>query len=334
VQCLPYVGTAAAGIYLVNFYIRISHPGLAGWLPIRADWRLIGSLLEGSFWIYLCALGNAVYRSTDALLINAGSHFPAGTLTGYDANYRACDVTVSLAVAAGFVSMPKITQWLASSAARDRERAQTEIRRLNQFQSLMGFMVALGYLAGNSLFITIWWLHKENQVAPAELALQIAFALNMVVTCSGAVGVEVTIRVDRRSLRVGGLIVALSAVVNVGLSVIAMRAGSLVGIALATVVAQSLQSALCSAYACRRLKIPLVPWLFRTWLLPVAGLVLAGWVRMKLPLYTPEHGLFLANVLALVAAYAALIVGMAALIGIRPSFIKEELAILRGFLKR
>ena len=334
IQFLPAVATALAGMLLISLFIRVSHPTLAGWWPLHSDRRLIGSLLEGSFWVYLCGLGNAVYRSTDALLINAGSHFPAGTLTGYDTNYRVCDVTVSLAITAGFVSMPKITRWLSSPETHDQARARTEILRLNQFQALLGIAAAVAYLGGNSLFMKIWWWHRKIVVAPAPLLLQMAFALNMAVVTSGAAGLEVAMRSDARGLRVSGGLVALMALLNVSLAVAAMHAGSLVGIAMATVVAQSLQNLLSSAYACRRLKLRWVPWSLRAWFLPVTVVLLAGWLRLHLPLSAPEHGVLVVNVLLLVGTYTALVFGAAALLGIRPAFIKEELAILRGFIRR
>ena len=334
IQFLPAVATALAGMLLVSLFIRVSHPTLAGWWPLHSNWRLIGSLLEGSFWVYLCSLGNAVYRSTDALLINAGSHFPAGTLTGYDTNYRICDVTVSLAITAGFVSMPKITRWLASPEAPDQARARTEILRLNQFQALLGIAVAVAYLGGNSLFMKIWWWHRKTTVAPAPLLLQMAFALNMAVVTSGAAGLEVALRSGPRGLRWSGALMTLTALLNVGLALVAMRAGSLVGIAMATVGAQSLQNLLLSAYACRRLKLQWLSWSLRALVLPVAVVLLAGWLRLHVPLSTPEHGVSAANVLILAGSYVALVLGAAALLGIRPAFIKEELAILRGFIRR
>ncbi len=300
IQFLPAVATALAGMLLFSLFIRVSHPTLAGWWPLHSNRRLIGSLLEGSFWVYLLGLGNAIYRSTDALLINAGSHFPAGTYSGYDTNYRLCDVTVSLAVTAGYVSMPKITQWLASPDAGEQARGRLETRRLNQFQALLGIAAALAYLGGNSLFMKIWWWHRKTVVAPAPLLLQLAFALNMAVTASGDAGQQTAIRAGPQGLRLSGMLFGIMALVNLGLSLAAMRAGWLVGIAMATVVAQSLQNLLSSAYACRRLHLAWPPWVWRAWVLPVTVVLLAGWLRLHVPLSTPEHGVSAANVLILV----------------------------------
>jgi O-antigen/teichoic acid export membrane protein len=327
-QCLPYFATAVITLFLVNWYIRVSHPLLAGWRPMQADWRLIGSLLEGSFWVYLCSLGNAVYRGTDALVINAGSRFPGGTLTGYDANYRACDVTVSLAITAGFVAMPKIARWMASPDAKDRQRARVETQRLNQFEVLLGFVAALGYLAGNSLFVSVWWFGNHDGIGPAPLLLQTAFALNMAITTSGDAALQAAIRADHRGLRLSGILVGMTALVNVGLSLVAMRAGSLAGIALATVVAQSLQNLLSSVYACRRLELAWMPWNLRTWMLPVTGVLLAAWLRSALPFDSVAH------VVLLIAAYAGIILAVAAILGINVKFIRDEITILRSFAKR
>jgi len=331
VQFLPSVGTAAAGLWLYRFYISKSHPPLAGILPLKPDWRMAVTLFESSFWIYLCSLGNAIYRATDSLVINAG--FPAGTLPVYIYNYKFCDLVVFLALTASFVSLPKITQWMASAEPRDQERVRVEMRRLNQFQTLLGCGLALAYLAGNNLFMKIWWLHNSNPVPPAALGLQTAFALNMAITASGDVGIQMSMRSGKNGLRFAGLLIAMTGLLNVVLSIVAMENGSLWGIAMATVLAQSLLSVGAGFYTCRHLQVGWVPWLLKGWLLPCAGILGAAWLRLELPFYSAQHVLLPQNVVMLAAAYLAAWLAAAWGLGINAAFIRQELAFIRTFFR-
>jgi O-antigen/teichoic acid export membrane protein len=331
VQFSPTIATAAASLWLYRFYVSKSHPALAGILPLKLDWRVAVVLAESSFWVYLCGLGNAIYRTTDGLVINAG--FPAGTLPVYVYNYKFCDLVVFLALTASFVSLPKITQWMASTEPRDQERVRLEMRRLNQFQTLLGCGAALGYLAVNNLFMKIWFLHNANPVPPVALGLQTAFALNMAITASGDVGIQLSMRSGKNGLRVAGLLIGLTGLLNVALSVVAMKLGSLWGIAMATVLAQSLLSVGAGYYTCRQLKIGWVPWLLKGWLLPFGGILLAAWLRRELPYYSPQHVLLLQNVLVLGAAYMAAWLAAAWGLGINASFIRQELAFVRTFFR-
>ena len=80
VQYIPAVLAAAAGLWLMRAYVRISHRALANLLPLALNWRMILVLFESSFWFYLCSLGNSIYRTTDSQVINAG--FAPGTPGG------------------------------------------------------------------------------------------------------------------------------------------------------------------------------------------------------------------------------------------------------------
>ncbi len=327
IQYLPSVAAAVAGICLIRFYIRSSHPSLARIFPIGLDRSLAVSLFESSFWTYLCTLGNAIYRTTDGLVINAG--FQPGTLAPYEYNYKFCELVVFLVLTASYVSLPKITQWMASAEPADRERVQVEMRRLNQFQTLLGCGAALAYLGGNDLFMKIWWWHDSNRILPAALPLQLAFALNLAVTASGDAGIQLAIRSGPRGLRIAGAAVGLTGMLNLGLSIMAMKMGSLWGIAMATVVAQSILSVVASFYTCRYMKLPWLPWLVKGWLFPLAGISFAGWLRMRLaPLNT------LPNILLLTGAYTGMLLAAAWGLGVNLSFIREELKLVRGFIRK
>src|SRR5579884_1147192 len=251
-QYLPYLVSAGIKLLLMWIYVRASHPSLSRLLPLRIDWRMAINLFEGSIWFYLCYLGSAIYRNTDALVINAG--FVAGTLPDYTYNYKFCELMYFVVTSASFVILPKMTQWLASPNAHDQQRVRVEMRRLNQFQVLLGCGAALAYLAFNSIFMKIWWMHKANPILPAALPLQLAFALNLAVTSSGDAALQVSTRAGQNGLRVIGALSAITGLVNLGLSIVAMRMGSLTGIAMATVLAQSLGMLASSFYLCRHLK--------------------------------------------------------------------------------
>ena len=326
IQYLPYVIAAIAGIFLSWFYVRISNPSLSRLLPVKIDWPTATSLLTASFWLYLCSLGNAIYRTTDGLVINAG--FEAGTLPGYTYNYKFCEIAVFLVLTASFVSLPKITQWMSSGSDSDQQRARVEIQRLNQFQTLLGCGAALAYLAGNNLFMKLWWLHKEHPILPAALPLQLAFALNLAVTASGDAAIQTSLRTNDKGLRATGAAIGITGLINVVLSLVAMTQGSLVGIALATVLAQSLLNLGASYFLTRHLRTPWLPWVLKGWLLPMAVVAGAGWLRMNWPADS------LLPFLEIAGIYAVLFVALALALGINASFIRAEWEILRGFLKK
>ena len=331
VQFLPAVGVSAAGLCLYRFYVSRSHPPLAGILPLKLDWRMALTLTESSFWVYLCGLGNAIYRSTDGLVINAG--FPAGTLPGYEYNYKFCDIVVFVVVTASFVSLPKITRWMASKDPKDEERVRVEMRRLNQFQILLGCGAALSYLLLNNVFMRLWFLHSADPVLPAPLGLQTAFALNMAVTTSGDTGIQMSMRSGKHGLRVAGVLIGSTGLLNVVLSIIAMEKGSLWGIAMATVLAQTLLSMGAGCYTCRHMRLNWVPWLLKGCLLPVAGILLAAWLRTELPFYSAQGALLMPNVLLLLAAYLAGWLAAAWALGLNVAFIRHELALVRTFFR-
>ncbi len=319
IQYFPAVLAAAAGLWLTWFYVRISHRSLSHLLPLSIDKRLMLSLFESSFWIYLCSLGNSIYRATDSQVINAG--FKPGTLAPYEYNYKFCELVVFLVLAASLVSLPKITRWMASPSPEDRERVKSEMRRLNQFQALLGCGAALAYLGGNNLFMKLWFLHAANPILPAPLSLQMAFALNLAVTTCGDAGIQLALRSGNRGLRMAGLAIGLTGFLNLGLSVVAMKMGSLWGIAMATVLAQSILSLVASYYTCSYLKIAWVPWALRGWAFPVAGIAFAAWLRSQWPTDS------LPSLLSLGGVYAALLLFAAWALGVRPNDIKQELRI-------
>ena len=329
-QYVPSIGTAAAAIWLYRLYIRLSNPPLSSVMPLKFHWQSIAGLAGGSFWVYLCTISNAIYRQTDGLVINAGAG-PA-TVTFYDCNYKFCDMVVFLTLTAGFVSLPKITRWLASPDPEDQVRVRTETRRLNQFQTFLGCAAALAYLALNDLFMKIWWAHDPHPIPPAPLLLQLAFALNMAVTSGGDTGTQLSMRQGKNGLRFIGILVGLTGLLNVGLSIVAMKLGLLWGVAMATVVAQSLASLGAIFYACHHMRIPWLPWALRGWLLPATTVFLAALLRYEMSPYSTQNSGLLSHSLLLGTAYVVLLVNAAWAIGITPGAVKQEVKILRSMI--
>jgi hypothetical protein len=326
IQYLPYLASSIISLCLLKLYVQTSHPALARLWPLGFDWRMTTSLFESSVWIYLCTLGNSIYRNTDGMLINAHSGFKLGTLSYYLYNYKFCEIVVFVALTASFVTLPKITQWMASEDPKDHERVRVEMRKLNQFQALLGCGAALAYLAGNNLFMKIWWLHKANPILPAALPLQLAFALNLAVTTSGDAGIQLALRSGKGGLRAMGMVIGATGLLNLGLSFVAMKLDSLTGIAMATVLAQSVLSLVASRYVCRHLQMAWLPWVLKGWLAPLLGISLAAWLRVLLPMNSAVH------ISMLLGAYALMFAAAAWALGINAAFFKEEFQIVRKLI--
>ncbi|MDB6022024.1 MAG: hypothetical protein JWQ04_1881 [Pedosphaera sp.] len=326
IQFLPYLISATAKLGLMWWYVRTSHPQLSRLRPLGFDRGVMLTLFEGSFWVYLCCLGNAIYRNTDALVITAG--FVPGTLVRYNYNYKFCDLMVMIVTTASVVILPKMTQWMASSDPKDQQRVRVEMNRLNQFQILLGCGAALSYLAFNDIFMKIWWFHTAHPIPPAALPLQIAFALNLAVTASGDTGLQLALRSGSQGLRMGGMLVATTGLLNVVLSLIAMKMNYLPGIALATVLAQAVAMLGSSFYICRHLKIAWLPWAFKGCILPLIGISFAGWLRTVWPLDSALHTVLL------LGTYTAILAAAAWGLGLNVALIKEELLIVKQFIKR
>ncbi len=136
------------------------------------------------------------------------------------------------------------------------------------------------------------------------------------------------LRSGKHGMRVGGIVIGLTGLLNLGLSLLAMVNGSLAGIAMATVAAQTILNLASSFYACRHLQERWLPWAVRGCLLPFAGVLLAGWLRAKLPFDSAQ------NVALLLTAYFAMALAGAWALGLNAAFIREELAIVKNFFKK
>ena len=318
VQYIPYVVVAVLTHALSWWWIRLSHTALGTLRPVTLQSGQFLSLAAKSFWLYLYSVAGGIISTTSGLLIGGG--FGPGLVPTYRYNGRLCELTMFVSVSAGAVSLPKITQWLASPDAATRHRAVREAGRLNQFQTVLGCAGALGYLAVNEWFIQLW-LGKNFHAPPSW---QAAFAANLAVSCAGQVGFDLAPRCCEGGMRVGGITCALMALLNLGLSVIAMKRGSLFGIALAGVISQSVGLIGIGWYTCRHMQMSWWRSSLRNWLLALAVTCFGVFLHQWLPI----HSVFSAAGTAFVSVAVVALVGF--LLGIRIKDLREEALVLRG----
>lgn len=318
VQYLPYQMGSLLIFLLGWVWIRLSHPSLGTIRPLTVDWKQLVALAGKSFWVYLYVLSGSIYTTIGTLLITA--RFGPELLVTFRYNSRLCELAYFVVNSACVASLPKITQWLASPDARTRDRGLRETERLNKFQTLMGCSAALVYLAVNDWFIGLWL----GQSLHAPLSWQAAFAANLAVTSSGLAGFDIAARCCDGGIRVGGIAVAATALLNLGLSLAAMKLGSVFGIALATVATQSVLTLGLGWYACRQMQTSWWRLSLRNWFL---ALVTVG-LGVITQIYLPIHSALTAGMMAGILVATVLLI--ASLLGIRINDLREEFAILRG----
>jgi hypothetical protein len=160
------------------------------------------------------------------------------------------------------------------------------------------------------------------------LAWQAAFACNLAVGTGGDAGIQVATRCGDKGIRTGGLAIGATGLLNLVLSMISMRLGSITGIAVATVIAQSVLSLSLGWYTCRYLGFSATRWAARSWLLPLAIVLMAALLKVRLPGYSFWH------IGILSGAYAVLFLAASRLAGLSLETLRAELAMLRSMLKR
>ena len=321
-QNVPYVASTLLLGVLAWRMLKWSHPWLGSLLPLSFDRGLWKQMAGTSWWVYLSTLGNAIYFTTDRIVINA--KFGPGIIPTYQNNYKACELAMTLIVTAGFVSLPKITQWLASTNPNDHQRMLREVKRLNTFEIFLGCAAALGYLALNDIFVRIWL----GPGYEAPLAWQFAFAANLAVTTAGDAGINVSTRCGENGMRAAGVAIGLTGLLNLGLSVLSVQHGSITGVAVATVVAQSLLSLSLGWYTCKALGFSQGRWILKNLLLPLAAVAAAYGVRKAI---VPDS---VGGMTVVVACYAAMLVPVAILAGLNRETLREEFALLRGLARK
>jgi len=322
IQNLPYVIATVILGAVAWWMLKSSHSWLGEWRPLRFDFGVWKVLAMTSGWVYLCSICNAIYFNTDCLVINAG--FGPALVPTYQANYKPCSLVVILILSASFVSLPKITQWISSTDPADRRRVTTETHRLNMAQILLGLTAALGYLALNDWFIRLWMGSSYH----CPFIWQIAFACNLAITTGGDAGIQIASRLGDSGIKKMGITAGATALLNLGLALLFMSAGSITGITFAAVIAQSALSIVLGYFTCRHLGLSLSLWTARSWLLPLSIVLVAAWIKMSLPGNGPGP------MTALVAAYVGLLLLAARLAGATRELLDSEIATVCRMFKR
>ncbi|HXT10156.1 MAG TPA: hypothetical protein VN873_01230 [Candidatus Angelobacter sp.] len=329
VQMLPYLASAFLLTVLAWCMLKWSHPWMGALRPLacdRKEWKTLGG---ASWWAYLVSVGTAIYVATDFLVISAV--IGTGVISMYQANYKACELAVTLIVTATFVGAPKLTQWMASPQEADRKRLLTQLKRLSAFEVVLGTGAVLGYIAFNNLFVGLW-IDKAHQ---APLSLQFAFAGNLAVTVCGNAGIQLSMRSGDRGLRLGGLAVAGTGLLNLALSILSVKLVSIygetfaiTGVAAATVLAQSVSSLCLGTVTCRYLGLSPVRWAARCWLLPLACTAAAAVLKLLFPNDSPAHLGMLAG------CYMVIFLAVCWFAGLTREMLQSEFQKVMGMLRR
>ena len=322
VQFSSYLLGSLFSLIVSWWYLKRVQPAMGKLLPLQWNPRTTQELLTQSGWMYLAGLGAFVYTTVDRLLINAG--FWPALVSVYQVNNKLCELALFVLSNLAFAALPKITLWLSSSLPEDRERVRREARRLNCAQTFVGLSAAFAYLMINDRFIDLW-LGPEMQ---APLQLQIAFAASLAVTAGSDVGFQFSIRTGGRGLPFAGGLIGITALLNLALSFLAMKMGSFVGIACATVLAQSIMSLVASRYLCNHLSLPWLRWAIQSWGVPISCLFLASIARLFWPMKDAV------DVAGLGLLYSALLASAAWCLGITPAALKHEAEIWITMLRR
>jgi len=324
VQLLPYLVSGLLTTVLGWCMLKWSHPWLGELRPLRQNREEWKTLAGASGWVYLMSIGTVIYITTDRLVI--GKVIGTAVIPTYLANYKVCELAVTLIVTASFVILPKMTQLISSPDNADRERLLVELRRLNIFEIVLCCGAVLGYLAFNNLFVRLW-LDRAHQ---APLALQVAFACNLAVTIGGNAGIQLSMRAGDKGLKYAGLAVAGTGLLNLALSVLSVNLISvygltfaITGVAVATVIAQSISSLCLGTVTCRYLGMSPVRWAAHCWLLPFGFALTAAGLKALWPDDSLSHLSILAG------CYLVLFLTVCGLAGLNRELLRSEFAQVR-----
>ncbi len=329
IQLLPYLAAAVVLSFLLWRMLKWSHSGLGNLLPLKLDRVEWKALAVTSWWSYLIGVATAIYMATDLLVINAV--MGADMVPMYKFNYRVCELAITLIVTAAFVGLPKLTQWISSPDLTDRRRLLVELNRLSAFEVVLTCGAVLGYIGFNNLFIQVW-LDKTYQ---APLALQVAFACNLAVTCGGNAGIQMAMRAGDRGLKVAGIAALGTGLLNLGLSIVSVKyhssigdSAAITGVALATVFSQSIYSIYMGTITSRFLGLSVSKWISRCWLLPVGFTLAAAALKYLFPADS------LSQLSVLSGCYLALFLAVCWLAGLNRELLRAEIAQVRTMLLR
>jgi O-antigen/teichoic acid export membrane protein len=255
-------------------------------------------------------------------LISAG--FGPEWVPQYQYNGRLFEMAIFVVQSASVVSLPKITQWIASPENAVRERGLRESLRLNKFQTFLGCCGAFFCLQINDWFVR-HWLGKDFQ---APLSWQIAFAATLAITAASMMGSDLAARCSGHGIRFGGLTVLGAGLLNFILAFVAMKRGAIWGIALATSIAISVQALLLCWFSSRQLKISWWRLSLRNGVLALVFVGMGVAAKKWMPVQNGSSLVFL-------ILFSLCVVFLAAwLTGIRLDDLREEKRILQSMFAR
>jgi len=311
-QCLPYTASTAASGILAWLMLRAARPQFAQILPISTDPRIWKSLAATSMWSFLTSLGTFIFLLTDRLIINL--FFGSSAVPSYVLNYKLCELAITALAAASFVALPKITLLINSGMDSERLKGAHGLCRLNRYQTAAGLAFGLTYLLLNDVFVDLW----VGQDYRTPILIQVLFAAILVVSAGGDAASMVASRCGHRGVRMTGIAAGTCGLVNLGLSLAAGAVGSIAGIAVASLLAQSVLAIWLGLAACMHLSIPAFAYVKRCWLLPLFIIAIAGALRT---FFSVSFG---PDMIALAAVYFCLLLVFCRLADLRLRMLIEE----------
>lgn len=328
-QYSPYLLAAILSHVTGWWYLKHSHPSLATVIPLRFKSKQFADLAENSFWVYLDIVGTGIWVATDVFLITA--RFGPEIIPAYKYNFKLCELALFVLNSACVAAVPKIALWLASPERGTREHGIREILRLNKFQAFLGCSAAMVYLMINNGFMSLW---MKGQGLEVPLLWQVPFAGVLAITGAGLLPNYVALRCGDHGIRVTGVVALLSALINFGLSFLAMALSpvigmkfSIFGIALATVIAASFKFLYLGHFCARELGLSAWKLVIKNWILAVAVVFLAVAIRSIFP----QTGASSISLLVLVQLLAFLAIALA--VGLSWKDLQEEKRIFRVMLQ-
>ena len=317
----PSVILAAGCLILYYQMVRASHPDLCGPLPLKFVPSYVKALLHTSFWAYLFCISYVIYTTTDRLMVNAG--FGASQVTSYQLNYKLCEMTLPIIIGVGFVFLPKIVIRIVSPEQKEKLIGRAMAEKLRKLQTFLGCAVSITYLAVNTLFVR-WWFGPQ---ASASFDLQAAFAFTLLLSVSSESAIQLWGRISESALQKASTTVVLSALVNLGLSYVAMKIGWIEGIAWATWIARAFFAAFAIRAVSAEFEIPVWRWLANVFLVPTILLAISICLKELISPQTALEWIVLAvcNLILLVISFF--------ICGLRPSLFREELIALKDVLR-
>src|SRR5262249_39402560 len=152
-------------------------------------------------------------------------------------------------------------------------------------------------------------------------------ACNLVLSTAGAMGMQVNAICGEGAVRRYGLLVGGTGLLNLALSILAARAGSPTGVAVATNIAQLILTVCSNWYVAPFLGQPRSSWLLKTCVFPTVAICLAALLRLWI---SPQTILQIAVLLTL---YALIFVGVCVLAGFNWRLLRSELTTLRSMAR-